>query len=43
MPLNRKSYLEIAELPAQERSTDRQARWRMWIAPLKAALEKFRR
>ena len=43
MPLNRKSYLQIAELPAEERSTDGQARWRKWIARLKAALENFRR
>jgi hypothetical protein len=45
MPLNRKSYLQIVELPAQERSTDRQARWRKrWAAvTAEAALEWSRR
>jgi hypothetical protein len=41
MPLNRKFYLQIVELPAQERSTDRQARWRKRWAEV--ALEWSRR
>jgi hypothetical protein len=42
MSLNRKSYLQIVELPAQERSTDQQARKR-WAEVTAAALEWSRR
>ena len=44
MPLNRKSYLQIVELPAQERSTDRQARWRkLWAVVIAAAALEWSR